>query len=146
MPKPILSDSLFNADDVATAVLAEANLQVANSSLGVTDIESSLSLGTNVEDQYTPGSSIMFYHFNGFVFLTGTFKHNGSPSNNQVVLQITDSQYRPKKEFYTNSIHYQGDQAERIFFETGGDIKLINPSNTGASTFYFLLNTHWRVA
>ena len=41
MPKPVLSDSLFNADDVATAILDEANLQVTNQNLGVTDITSS---------------------------------------------------------------------------------------------------------
>ena len=47
MPKPVLSDSLFNADDVATAILSEANLQVANSDLGVTDITSSFVRDSN---------------------------------------------------------------------------------------------------
>ena len=89
MPKPVLSDSLFNADDVATAILSEANLQVTNQDLGVTDISSAFVLSTN----WNTWQGHRAYKFNGFVFIwMGTYK-GSSASNGEVWMTINNSDF-----------------------------------------------------
>ena len=141
MPKPVLSDSLFNADDVATAVLSEANLQVANSSLGVTDISSHFT----VQSGFTAQTE-HFLFFNGFVFWSGYYIHTGgAPSNPETLITIDNSVYRPQSEWRLPSVGYQADTVSRVVINTNGDIVIWDPIDAGISTFYLVINGYWNV-
>jgi len=141
MPKPVLSDSLFNADDVATAVLAEANLQVANSNLGVTDIGSHFTVGAGWAGQYQK-----FLYFNGFVFWAGYYFHSGgAPSGGETFLTIDNADYRPSVLWRLPAHGYQGDSGSRIEVNTNGDIKIMDPYNVGSATFYLTVSHFWNV-
>lgn len=141
MPKPVLSDSLFNADDVATAVLAEANLQIANSNLGVTDISSHFTLqsGWTVDAEH-------FLFFNGFVWWSGYYRHSGgTPNNPETFITIDNSDYRPQTEWRLPAIGNQADTGSRIVINSNGDIEINGPSNVGSSTFHLVTSYFWNV-
>ncbi len=140
MPKPVLSDSLFNAGDVAEAVLSEASLQITNENLGVTDISSSFSPSSGIG--WNAGN---FYKFNGFVFISVLITKASTPSESEVLATITDSNNRPVSDFYFPVSGYQGDSAERIKFEPGGSIKVQTPVNPSPTSWYVTLNGFYRV-
>tara|TARA_Y100000592_G_scaffold46653_1_gene74058 strand:- start:378 stop:803 length:426 start_codon:yes stop_codon:yes gene_type:complete len=139
MPKPVLSDSLFNADDVATAVLAEANLQVANSELGVTDKSSIFSKDSSISE-----TKLHAFAFNGFMFLQIYGNISGAPTNGMTLYTITDSDFYPNDVFYTHTIGYQTDTAEHIKINTDGSIKVFNATNPGQSYWYLNIDTFYR--
>lgn len=140
MPKPVLSDSLFNADDVATAVLSEANLQIASSSLGVTDITNKFILGSNWNAYRTNAC----HHFNGFVFFfLSTYKDG--VSNGDVMCSINDSDYFPYQDYYVNIHDYQGDTAEGIQIHTSGQFIVKNPSNPGSTNYHVNIQGFYRI-
>ena len=133
MPKPVLSDSLFNADDVATAVLQEANLQVTNSDLGVVD-RTSLFIKTSDIDTFT---NVKAYSFNGFMFLQAILiKDNSSPAQHTDLAYINDSDFYPLYEVKFSTTSYQGDSTYNGYITTGGKIRVEGPSNEG--------DVHWR--
>ena len=140
MPKPVLSDSLFNADDVATAVLAEANLQVTNSDLGVTDITSEFSVQTGWEWNRPHAQ-----HFNGFVFLTGYMRYPGGTPSNGAMLTIDNSDYRPSSTYDVNGTGHQGDTSNTIQVKSDGNINLLDAHNPGSGVFYIVVNIFWNV-
>lgn len=142
MPKPVLSDSLFNADDVATAVLAEANLQVANSSLGVTDISNVFDLNSSVWT-HDPNSKHGFY-FNGFVFFTAYFYASNVPASNTVIYSISNSDYRPHAVYNLPGTGWQGDSASRVEVRTNGDIVIKDPYEAVGNGYYITVNGWWR--
>ena len=136
MPKPILSDSLFNADDVATAILSEANLQVANSDLGVTDITSEFIMQTGFTS-----TSMKAYTFNGFIFFNAKVNHNGgAPSNGEKFIQINNSNHYPNSTYLTSSIAFQGDYSDRIEIRNDGGFYVIQPVDQGSTTYIMNLN------
>lgn len=140
MPKPVLSDSLFNADDVATAVLSEANLQIANSNLGVTDISSHFTLqsGWNAPNEH-------FLFFNGFVFWSGYYYHSGTPTDGEVFLTIDNADYRPGTQWRMPSVGNEADTGSQIRINTNGDILIYNPVNTGHTNFHIVTSYFWNV-
>jgi hypothetical protein len=141
MPKPILSDSLFNADDVATAVLAEANLQISNNNLGTTDISDQFTIQTGF---IWNNKHVLF--FNGFVFFSGYFTHNsGTPNNQETFVTIDNSDYRPQSHYVCNSIGYQADSSNRIIIAPNGNMQIYDPVNPGISTFHFTINFVYNV-
>ena len=141
MPKPVLSDSLFNADDVATAVLAEANLQIANSNLGVSDISSSVTL----QSGWTV-SHLKFLYFNGFVFWGGFFTHGGgTPANNEAIATIDDANYRPTEIWRCQAIGFQTDSGSNVRILTNGRIEIEDPVNTGHTNFYVQINNFYHI-
>lgn len=141
MPKPVLSDSLFNADDVAEAVLDEANLQITNNQLGVSDISSSFTLQSGF---LWTNPHVLF--FNGFVFFSGYFKHGGgTPINQETFVTIDHSGYRPSNNFSTNGVGYQADTGNHILIKTNGNIEIHDPTNQGNSDFYFTINCVYHV-
>lgn len=73
MPRPVLSETTFNSDNVATSILQQANLQIANSNLGVSDISSHFTVqsGWAAYNEH-------FLFFNGFVWWSGYYIHAGS--------------------------------------------------------------------
>ena len=141
MPKPVLSDSLFNADDVATAVLSEANLQIANSNLGVTDISSHFTLqsGWTVTAPH-------FLFFNGFVWWSGFYRHStGTPSSGSTIITIDNSDYRPQTQWRLPAIGYQADSGSRVEINSNGNIEIHDPLNAGSGTFYIVTSYFWNV-
>ena len=141
MPKPVLSDSLFNADDVATAVLAEANLQVANNNLGVTDISSHFTLQSGWE---AFNEHILF--FNGFVWWSAWYRHTGgSPAQGEVFLTIDNADYRPQTDWRLPAIGAELDSASRINVATNGNISVEILTNSGSSTYHISTSYFWNV-
>ena len=119
MPKPVLSDSLFNADDVATAVLNEADLQIASSDLGVTDISSSFIRGSNNSSYQNDTQCFLFM---GFVFYSLAGQFSSTPSDGEVFFSINNSNYYPAVQYHGTSITYQGDVVNYIRIKTNGDL------------------------
>lgn len=142
MPKPVLSDSLFNADDVATAILSEANLQISNSNLGVTDISSSFSHNSNWSF-----SGFHAFKFNGFVFIAGQASTSSTPSGNDLTMStITDSTVRPTSDTAMPTASYEGDTGNFVKVYTTGEVFISAPINVGSGAFYVVFNGFYRYA
>jgi hypothetical protein len=138
MPKPVLSDSLFNADDVATAVLAEANLQITNSQLGITNLTSVLQYQNNFEMAWSNIGDPVCYAFNGFIFLNGYVKssnYGASPTN---ILYINNSSFHPSEKIVSSTISRGGDHAFMIFLDTDGYLKGNNLTDEDSDNTIFL--------
>ena len=141
MPKPVLSDSLFNADDVATEILQQANLQITNNNLGVSDITSSFTTESSFTERY---KTVLF--FNGFVFFSGNFEYlNGPPPNTKEFIIINDTTYRPTGDFVAPTVGYQGDNANMVVIRPNGQMELHSNTNQSSSTFYFTVNFVYHV-
>lgn len=139
MPKPVLSDSLFNADNVATAILAEANLQITNQQLGVHDRSDKITAqgGTNV-------NNINMWEFMGFMFISFSGSHAGTPGNTEVLATL-DSGYHPEKLTVFPGNSHQGDNVEFIRFLTNGDITYFYPQNVSDTTFFYAINGVYKI-
>ena len=143
MPKPVLSDSLFNADDVATAILSEANLQITNNSLGITDISSSFSFASGWVQNHNP---INAYKFMGFVYINISCYHGGgTPANNEVLVMTSNSDYTSSVDFTFPTLSYQKDGANAIKLLTNGDFTVVGPENVGSSDYVVLINGYYRL-
>ena len=142
MPKPVLSDSLFNADNVATAILNEANLQIASSDLGVVD-RTSLFTPTN---SYTLPTLTHAgaYSFNGFMFVNFRLSRTGGAKNS--CMTISDSNFYPIEVTSMPTISHEGDRANYVEFDTSGNINISLGSDQGSSTFYVIFNGWYRFA
>ena len=139
MPKPVLSDSLFNADDVATAVLNEANLSVTNQDFGVVDRSSEFTADSYWSLVYNKN----FYSFNGFMFFNfSAYKANATPSNWQIIFTVS-TDYAPNNDYVAPTIGYQADSAEYVLFKSNGDIQVNNPYNP-SSHYYVVVNGWYR--
>lgn len=144
MPKPILSDSLFNADDVATAILNEANLQIANENLAVTDVSSNF-VPTSANSAQT--SENHCYKFNGFVFMNLYAVLDGPTSGAHELFHVNDSALYPNFVYYYNQISYQRDTSEFIEIDTNGIIRAvgINPGSGSDTAFRVFINGFYRI-
>ena len=145
MPKPILSDSLFNADDVATAILSEANLQVTNSQLGVTDRSSLLVY----ESGWSDGDSNIprkLFTFNGFAFISAMCYHSGTPGNTETVITLSDTNYAPTVDYSLPTASFQGDTAQTVRIVTNGEIRIQYPVNVSDSGYTINFNGFYRYA
>lgn len=138
MPKPVLSDSLFNANDVATAILDSAELSVTNQDFGVVNISSSITLDSNWSTAYGP----YCFAFNGFVFVSFTcYKTNAA--HNDVVANIAEP-YRPTQNIPISTISKESDAALWLLFRTDGIVELNNPNNLGTNVFHVVVNGWYR--
>tara|TARA_B100000424_G_scaffold53615_1_gene38424 strand:- start:565 stop:984 length:420 start_codon:yes stop_codon:yes gene_type:complete len=137
MPKPVLSDSLFNADDVATAILNKANLSITNQDLGVVDI-------TDLITATSPANigNTAFYTFNGFAFICFTFDIPNSV--NMTNIGSIKSGYEPIKRHVFPSISYQGDSANYVVLQTNGNVETSLIQNVGDSHYYGVINGFYR--
>lgn len=141
MPKPVLTDSLFNADDVATAILSEANLQVTNQDLGVTDISSAFVLSTN----WNTWQGHRAYKFNGFVFIwMGTYK-GSSASNGEVWMTINNSDFYPNVMTVFPTASHAGDTANNISVHTNGEWKISDPFTPANTDQRIIINGFYRL-
>ena len=145
MPKPVLSDSLFNADDVATAILQEANLQITNSVLGVTDRSSLLSYTSGWSDA---DSNIVpkLFTFNGFAFISAMCYHSGTPGATEQFMTISDTDYAPDQTYALPTASFQGDTAQSVQITTNGEIKVYYPLNESDSGYSINFNGFYRFA
>lgn len=140
MPKPILSDSLFNADDVATAILSEANLQVTNSDLGVTDVTSSYVLNSN----WDAWDDDFCYKFNGFVFVQlNAYIDSVDLSSNLTVYTINDSNLHPSSKQSMPTITFDNDSATGLYFHTNGNVIVLEPKDMSSNPRYHLKVNGW---
>ena len=139
MPKPILSELEYNADDVASAILSKADLSITNEDLGVTDQSSILSLGTGV----THGN-VNWYSFNGFMFCSGQFSLDDVPTSGDVMLTVTESEFRPANQTLAPTIALHGDFANGLAFNTDGTVEIWNPENEGWTAWYCTYNCYYR--
>tara|TARA_B100001029_G_scaffold178932_1_gene186807 strand:- start:2860 stop:3288 length:429 start_codon:yes stop_codon:yes gene_type:complete len=140
MPKPVLSDSLFNASDVATAVLDNADLSVTNQDFGVVDRS----------DKFTHSSSYSFnffqaYSFNGFMFISFQCVTTSSPTSGDAVSNINDSTFYPIAETVLPGIGYEGDSLNylKIIASTGA-LEIYSPLPQGIVNFYITINGFYR--
>tara|TARA_B100000700_G_scaffold300452_1_gene368607 strand:- start:14 stop:454 length:441 start_codon:yes stop_codon:yes gene_type:complete len=144
MSKPILSELEYNADDVASAILEQADLSVTNQDFAVGDQRSSLELQSgwsNMPSNLPP----YLYTFNGFAFIAVSCYHpGGSPSSGEVFLKITNSDFHPVEKIHFPTTGYQGDTGEYVVFQPDGDVEIQNPDNAGASDYYLTINGWYR--
>ena len=137
MPKPVLSDSLFNADDVATAILSEANLQVANSSLGVTDVSDKFTWSKFFTGAtYQTGHAFKFLNFIIFNYRgSETFSSLGSYD----IIGTMDASVRPSKTMDFINHSHQGEGANAILLNPNGNIRLDTPFDNGDASYRITL-------
>ena len=138
MPKPILSDSLFNADDVATAILNKANLQIANENLQVVERTSIFSIDGSWS------ADIGAYSFMGFMFVHCFCAHSGTPANNTTILTLSDPAFYPIEDTVFPTISYQSDSASFIIARTSGVFSVIDPNNESNATYHATINGFYR--
>ncbi len=141
MSKPILSELEYNASDVASAILVNLDLSIANEDLGVTTKTDNFSLSLGFVATY-----FQAYRFNGFMFISGGFKHDGgAPSNGEIFLSCDDSGDYPISDTFFLGHGYQGDNAYMLNFNSDGEFKVHDPIGTGESAFYFGCNGFYRI-
>jgi len=141
MPKPVLSDSLFNADDVATAILSAANLQIANNQLGVTDISSLVTLAS---DMNVASSAMQAYHFMGFVFISAGLYHAGDMSDGDNIATISDSNYYPNQNTVMVTSGDGPDLSNNLLVKTDGNIVISLPVNQAHANYNIRFNGFYR--
>lgn len=144
MPRPILSETTFNSDNIATSILQQANLQIANSSLGVTDVSNKFDVYDSSVNEDT--SAKKCYEFMGFIFIN-LRPVVANASGNVYLYQINDSDYYPDVYYYGNTISYQKDSVNAIvIYPTNGIISgdsVDVPSGSDAN-FRFNINMWYR--
>ena len=139
MSKPILSELEYNASDVASAILASADLSVTNQDFGVTDVSSSFVLDSNWTSEYSP----QCFAFNGFCFISFACKKDNA-AHNDVVMNV-GSDYRPESNTPIGSSAHEGDTPKWLLFRTDGVVELNFPENEGGSDFHLVINGWYRI-
>ncbi len=139
MSKPILSELEYNASDVASAILSQADLSIANEELGVTD-RSSLIVSTSGFDLTQKN----VYSFNGFMFISLYIKHDGAGVTNETIANISDSDFYPNADHVFPVVSHQGDLALAVWFNTSGSITVSNPVDEGDAGWWGMLNGFYR--
>lgn len=139
MSKPILSELEYNASDVASAILNNADLAIANEDLGVTDRSSDFSVGTGW------AGSIIAYSFNGFMFVNSGIYHagTGQPAHGETMFSNSETTTRPNQSYTVASLGYQADSAV-VEAKTDGTFTINDPDNQGISNFYATVNFWYR--
>lgn len=141
MPKPVLSDSLYNANDVAEAVLNKANLQIANENLGVVDRTSLFT----VQSSMTAIGDYQFYSFNGFMFCNFALARSGGPpATHDPILSCSNTNFYPVKSTTFPTVGRDGDTAYYCYIDNTGSFKLDIPHNVGNTNYYVVVNGWYR--
>lgn len=141
MPRPVLSDTAFNADNVATSILQQANLQIANDNLGVTDITSQFVRQSGWSEMKDKNAC---YYFMGFVFYNLSAEASSFPNSGTAIWKINSSTYYPEDNYHTNTITYQGDHANFIEIDTSGNIIIGNPGQfSGTDSLFRVVINGW---
>lgn len=140
MSKPILSELEYNADDVASAILQQADLSITNEDLGITDFSSSITFTS----PYSEYQDIQAYAFNGFAFVSfGCYASGSSISHGDEIATISNSDFHPNVATNLLTMAWQGDTAERVLFQTNGEIIISGPVDVGSDANYYILINGW---
>ena len=142
MSKPILSELEYNADDVASAILQKADLSLTNENLGVTDIASILVAQSGWALEFE-----QMFAFNGFAFVCFRCSHaGGTPSHNEALLYLNDSDYHPIDTFLFPSVSHLGDYSQRVEVRDDGYFYVNSPAQDPTDTYYIVINGYFRYA
>jgi len=144
MSKPILSELEYNADDVASAILQQADLSVTNEDFGVADRSSLFVINSsNIGSM----DDLKAYSFNGFMFVQGRFGNSGSaPTSGDTLATISDSDFYPTYNAIAPVVSYQGDTASRFEIDTSGNLYVLDPTSAGDSHWRCTFNLWYRYA
>lgn len=140
MSKPILSELEYNADNVASAILSQADLSVTNEDLGVTERTSDF-----IAQSGWTTSQMYIFSFNGFMFFSGSFVHADSvPADGEAFVINSNIDTRPSVAFHLSGGGYQGDTVNFVSINTDGEVTVDSPTGTGASSYYLSVNGWYR--
>lgn len=140
MAKPILSELEYNADDVASAILSQADLSVTNEDLGVTDRSSDFSIQSGWSDNYSA-----FYSFNGFMFVMFYASHAGGvPDHMEAIFSNSNDDTRTSEVYVFPSVGSEGDTSANIRALTDGDIVVSAPVGAGDPGYFVNINGWYR--
>ena len=140
MPKPVLSDSLFNANDVATAILDNAELSVTNQDFAVVNQSSVFS-----HDSAYTVNEFQAYSFNGFMFVSGQLVYTTTPSSGDTFTTVNNSNYYPVSDAVFPGIGYQQDSVGYLKLSSStGEFQIYSPTNLGIAPFYISFNGFFR--
>ena len=141
MSKPILSELEYNASDVASAILNNAELSVTNQDFAVDNKTSIFERATGWNENY-----LTCFSFNGFMFVNISVYTNSTPSNGDKFVTISDSDYYPDQVYSMPTIGHEGDTAYYIQLLTNGEFNLVMPDNdtSTGSTYYININGWYR--
>ena len=140
MSKPILSELDYNASDVASAILSQADLSVTNEDFGVTDRTSLFTVGGG----FSVGNKQAF-SFNGFMFISASFARSSTPGGSDALLSISDSDFYPINNTVFPTVSYEGDTAEYLTVSSStGEFTVSAPENVSASAYYGVFNGWYR--
>ena len=142
MPKPILSELEYNASDVASAILASADLSVTNQDFGVTDQSDEFTILNSFYANYP----IKAFQFNGFMFMQIGITRTTSPDSNTAIISIDESDLVPNYNVVCNSISYQGESASEIYITADeANIYVGSVNNEGDDYFRIICNFMYRL-
>tara|TARA_B100000686_G_scaffold110965_1_gene118177 strand:- start:1046 stop:1471 length:426 start_codon:yes stop_codon:yes gene_type:complete len=140
MSKPILSELEYNASDVASAILSQADLSVTNQDFAVTDRTDNF----DIQSGWTDNGSKMF-SFNGFMFISIFIYHSvDEPSEGEVAFQVDTSDLYPDGDYYFNTISGAGDLANYLKFNSSGELSVHGPEDHGDTLFRVVTNGFYR--
>ena len=143
MPKPVLSDLEYNADDVASAILSNADLSVTNQDFGVEDITEYFVK----ESGFASWSDEKCVLFNGFVFVSlNTYINDGHANYNATGMDaytITNSDYYPNQDYWMTSSSHQDDTSLAIMIKDTGKIFVSNAVEQGADDNHHIVINGW---
>ena len=140
MSKPILSELEYNADDVASAILSNADLSVTNEDLGVVDVSDQFTIQGDFSEWHT----LYAFKFNGFVFLNASL-YQDDVSATSGNLYLMTAAVTPENEYHCGTASHHGDTAEYIKIDNDGYIKYNNMWDQGSSYWHVLLNCWYRL-
>ena len=141
MSKPILSELEYNASDVASAILENADLSVTNQDFGVADCSDDFTIQTGFSE-----SGLQAYSFNGFMFIMMSVYSASTPDNGDNIYYNSNQDKRPSEVTFMPSISYQGDSANQITFNTNGYIVVSHPYNPQGGDWNAVVNGWYRFA
>ena len=84
------------------------------------------------------------YLFNGFVLVFLSAVKSSAPSNNETIW-IIDSGFRPESSYIMNTMTYQGDTANAIYFYSNGNVQINEPITAGDSVFRVHINGWYKI-
>ena len=137
MSKPVLSELEYNASDVASAILENADLSVTNEDLGVSSITTLLTPISTMNIEY-----LRAYSFNGFVYVSAR-GWGDEPDDEDKIFDINDD-YTPIENTVFPTVSHAGDTATYLLFKTNDEVIVSVPENPGHTNWNFAFNGWYR--
>ncbi len=141
MSKPVLSELEYNASDVASAILENADLSVTNQDFGVSEVSDSFDVVTN----WTDNNRTKAFKFNGFIYLQFSCYKLSAPTNGEQFAEVSDSDLYPDYIVTGPTVSEDGESAHAWELSTDGEFKLVLPHTAGDSAFRVFIMAWYRV-